>query len=62
MEVWLDFTAGKNFSDVDSAFIENVHRQWHGESKDVAEVEIDGFRGQEAVSYTHLTLPTTLTV
>ena len=47
MEVWLDFTAGKNFSDVDSAFIENVHRQWHGESKDVAEVEIDGFRGQE---------------
>ena len=47
MEVWLDFTTGKNFSDIDSALIENVHRQWHGESKDVAEVEIDGFRGQE---------------
>ena len=47
MEVWLDFTAGKNFSDIDSALIENVQRQWHGESKDVAEVEIDGFRGQE---------------
>ena len=47
MEVWLDFTTGKNFSDIDSALIENVHRQWHGESKDVAEVAIDGFRGQE---------------
>ena len=47
MEVWLDFTTGKNFSDIDSALIENVQRQWHGESKDVAEVEIDGFRGQE---------------
>ena len=47
MEVWLDFTAGKNFSDVDSALVENVQRQWPGESKDVAAVEIDGFRGQE---------------
>ena len=47
MEVWLDFTTGKNFSDIDSALIENVQRQWHGESKDVAEVAIDGFRGQE---------------
>ena len=47
MEVWLDLTTGKNFSDIDSALIENVQRQWHGESKDVAEVTIDGFRGQE---------------
>ena len=47
MEVWLDFTTGNNFSDIDSALIENVQRQWHGESKDVAEVAIDGFRGQE---------------
>ena len=47
MEVWLDLTTGKNFSDIDSALIENVQRQWHGESKDVAEVAIDGFRGQE---------------
>lgn len=46
MEIWLDMTSSDDLS-IEPPLVENVQRIWRGESKEVVEVKIDGFRGQE---------------